>query len=217
MLSPRGVWTILVLLYLAFFGWYTSFAGPLTSEEIDHYVEILAQRGGDPERVERWRQFMEADTGDDFAMLNAIDMRDEPLAVEGVSPDASSAEVLRLYTEPFMLKAIRSAAHPVFLGSAAADARDIWGIEGADEGSSGGLVRYRSRRDLMEQAIFASSLDIHDYKIAAMEKTIAFPVDPWFQLGDPRLVLALVLLVIGLTAQLRSALRRAAALAVSRS
>ena len=48
-----------------------------------------------------------------------------------------------------------------------------------------------SRRDLMEQAIFASTLDIHDYKIAAMEKTIAFPADPWFQLGDPRLLLAL--------------------------
>jgi len=67
----------------------------------------------------------------------------------------------------------------------------------------------------MEQALFASTLDIHDYKIAAMEKTIAFPVDPWFQLGDPRLLLALVFLVIGLSVQLRSAMRRAAALEVS--
>jgi hypothetical protein len=215
MLSPRGVWTILVLLYLAFFGWYTSFGGPLTPEEIDHYVEMLAQRGGDPGRVERWRHFMQTDTGDDFAILNAIDMRDEALPVEGASADASPAEVLQLYTEPFMLQAIRSAAHPVFLGSAAADALDIWGIEGADEWSMGGLVRYRSRRDLMEQVVFASTLDIHDYKIAAMQKTIAFPVDPWFQLGDPRLLLALVLLVIGLTVQLRSTLRRAAALEVS--
>jgi hypothetical protein len=215
MRSPRGAWTILVLLYLAFFGWYTSFGGPLDPEEIDHYAEALAQRGGDAARVEQWRHFMQTDTGDDFAMLNAIDMRDKPLPVEGASPNASSAEVLRLYTQPFMLQAIRSAAHPVFLGSAAADALDIWGIEGADEWSIGGLVRYHSRRDLMEQALFASTLDIHDYKIAAMEKTIAFPVDPWFQLGDPRLLLALVFLVIGLGVQLRSALRRAAALEVS--
>jgi hypothetical protein len=28
---------------------------------------------------------------------------------------------------------------------------------------------------------------------------VAFPIDPWIQLGDPRLVLALLLLVIGLT------------------
>lgn len=215
MLSPRGVWTILLLLYLAFFGWYTSFGGPLTPQEVERYVEALAERGGDPGRLERWRHFMETDTGDDFVMLNAIDMREKPLPVEGAAPDASSAEVLRLYTEPFLLQALRSAAHPVFLGSAAADALDIWGIEGADEWSTGGLVRYRSRRDLLEQAVFASTVDIHDYKIAAMEKTIAFPVDPWFQLGDPRLVLALVFLVIGLTVQLRSALRRAAALELS--
>ena len=40
--------------------------------------------------------------------------------------------------------------------------------------------------------------DIHLYKIAAMEKTIAFPVDPWFYPGDPRLLLALVFSVVGL-------------------
>jgi hypothetical protein len=69
----------------------------------------------------------------------------------------------------------------------------------------GGLVRYRSRRDLVEMALAALDSDIHRYKIAAMEKTIAFPLDPWFQLGDPRLVLALVFAVIGLSGQLRSA------------
>ena len=26
-----------------------------------------------------------------------------------------------------------------------------------------------------------------------MQKTIAFPIDPWFQLGDPRVLLALLL------------------------
>ncbi len=30
-------------------------------------------------------------------------------------------------------------------------ALDLWGIEGAEQWSMGGLVRYRSRRDLMEQ------------------------------------------------------------------
>ena len=30
-----------------------------------------------------------------------------------------------------------------------------------------------------------------------MAKTIAFPLDPWFQLGDPRLVMALVLGLVG--------------------
>jgi hypothetical protein len=30
-----------------------------------------------------------------------------------------------------------------------------------------------------------------------MQKTIAFPIDPWMQAGDPRLLLALILGLIG--------------------
>ena len=62
---------------------------------------------------------------------------------------------------------------------------------------------------MMEQVVHAAGADIHDFKIAAMAKTIAFPVDPWFHLGDPRLVLGLFLAVVGLAFHLRHALARA--------
>lgn len=45
----------------------------------------------------------------------------------------------------------------------------------------------------------------HEFKIAALKKTFAFPVDSWFHFGDPRLLLALIFLVIGFAT---SALRR---------
>ena len=57
--------------------------------------------------------------------------------------------------------------------------------------------------DILSNPAFAGR---HEFKVAAIEKTIAFPLDPWFQLGDPRLVLALLFLVIGFACQ---ALRRA--------
>ena len=38
-----------------------------------------------------------------------------------------------------------------------------------------------------------------------MSKTIAYPLDPFFQLGDPRLVFALLLAVVGLGLQARKA------------
>ena len=41
-----------------------------------------------------------------------------------------------------------------------------------------------------------------------MHKTIAFPLDPWFQLGDPRLVLALILTLIALGLSWREALAK---------
>jgi uncharacterized membrane protein YhaH (DUF805 family) len=44
-----------------------------------------------------------------------------------------------------------------------------------------------------------------------MEKTIAYPLDPWFYLGDPRLVFGLAFLVIGLALEVRRLRRSFAA------
>ena len=203
-MKPSRIWGVLALVYVVFFSWYTSFGGPLTDEEIAHYMGVLEQRGGDALRLDVWRAFMESDTGDDFVMLNAIDYRDEPAQVEGVEPGDTSADVMAKYSEPFLGKALLSAAHPVLMGTAAAPAVDLWGIEGAERWNWAGLVRYRSRRDVMKLAEYASTLDIHRFKIAAIEKKISYPLDPFFQAGDPRFLLALLLLVAGLSLQLRA-------------
>ena len=106
MSTAARVWIALALVYILFFGWYTSFGGPLTPEEIEHYTAILAARG-EPEGVARWRDFMESDTGDDFAMINVLDLRDSPEAVEGIEPGESSEGVMSRYTTPFLGKALR--------------------------------------------------------------------------------------------------------------
>ena len=200
------VWLVLFLIYIAFFSWYTSFEGPLTSEEIAHYLGVVEELSdGDPERIAVWQHFMQTDTGDDFGMISVVDLRETPTPIEGVEPGESSEEVLAEYTEPFFGRVMRSGAHPVLVDWAAAPAIDIWGIEGASDWSQGVIVRWRSRRDILK---FAESMrdeagdsNIHDFKIAAIEKTIAYPLDPWFHLGDPRLVFALVFAVIGLSVQ----------------
>lgn len=200
------VWVVLLLLYVAFFSWYTSFAGPLTSEEIAHYRGVVEEISeGDPERIAAWLRFMQTDTGDDWGMISVIDLNETPMPIEGIEPGESSEEVLAKYSEPFFARVVRSAAHPVLVGRAAAPAIDIWGIEGASDWSQGAVVRWRSRRDFLEFAEVlrdeSRSGGIHDFKIAALEKTIAYPLDPWFHLGDPRLALALLFAVIGLSVQ----------------
>jgi len=206
-MTPGRVWLALALAYLAFFFWYTPFGGPLEPAEIDDFLAQFASNDFPPEQTAVWRAFLESDSGGDFAMFNAIEMRAKPLPVDGVSEDASSEEVLAQYTRPFLGRALRSAAHPVLIGSATSPAVDLWGIEGAETWSTGGVVRYRSRRDLIEQAMAVGPTGIHEFKQAAMQKTIAFPLDPWFQLGDPRLVLALVFSNCGLAWHLRCARR----------
>ena len=199
-------WIILALVYVLFFYWYTSFEGPITQEEIIHFTEVLNDAPGmGDERARIWIEFMENDTGDDWAMWNAVDLADRPKPMAGVEPGATSDEVVSRYAEPFFARAIPRASHPVFVGFAASPALDVWGIEGAENWESGLLVRYRSRRDIMEmlEEMVSSQDSIHGFKVAAVEKTIAFPLDPWFHPGDPRILLALVFIIFGLLLQMR--------------
>ena len=200
MTKRSWVWLIIGMIYAAFFGWYTSFGGPLTNEEIDHYLSQLSANNPEatPQQLASLRRFMEQDTGDDFVMLNVIDMYDEPLQVAGVEPGESSDDVLAKYMA-YMYPALFSrACHPVMVGDAAHQALDLMNAPGMESWTRGALMRYRSRRDMLEISTNPEFHGSHDFKIAAMAKTIAFPLDPWFSLGDPRLILALVLGLIGM-------------------
>jgi hypothetical protein len=211
MRRTQWIWLVLVAVWAAFFGWYTSFGGPLTEEEIAHYTGRIESREPKPpaQDLERLRRFMEEDTGDDFVMVNVIDMYDTPLAIEGVEPGESSDELLDKYMAYMGPALFARACHPVLYGVAASTAMDLMNAEGMETWSAGAGMRYRSRRDLMDIATDPAFALAHAFKIAAMRKTIAFPIDPWFQLGDPRLVLGLLLAVIGCGLSWREAGRRA--------
>jgi hypothetical protein len=197
MTRVRVIWLICGALYVVFFCWYTSFGGPLTPKEIEHYLELYEQRQPGPDTLALLRKFMEEDTGDDFVMVNVIDLYDTPLQIEGVAPGATADDVLGKYMQ-FMYPALFSrASHPVLYGEAANTAMDLMNAPGMQRWTRGAGMRYRSRRDMMDIASNPAFSGSHDFKIAAMRKTIAFPLDPWMQLGDPRLLLALLLGLIG--------------------
>jgi hypothetical protein len=209
--ATKLTWGILGLLYLLFFGWYTSCEGPLTEEEMAHFAKLMKERAPDasPERQAIMREFMETDTGDDLVMWNVIDMHETPLQLEGVEPGETSAQVLAKYMQYMWPALIARACHPVVFGAAASPAPEMFGIEGARDWSQGVGMRYRSRRDLLEIATNPAFQGSHQFKIAAINKTFAFPADPWFHLGDPRLLLALGFLVIGCAVGWIGASRRA--------
>ena len=110
-MTPGRIWLALGLAYFAFFFWDTPFGGPLEPAEIDEFLAQFATNGVAAEQISVWRAFLESDSGGDFAMLNAIEMREEPLPVAGVPEGATSEEVLALYARPFLGRALRSAAH----------------------------------------------------------------------------------------------------------
>jgi len=199
MTVTKWTWLVIAVIYIAFFSWYTSFKGPLTQVEIGNYLALFEARGPDvsAEDLANIRTFMEEDTGDDFVMINVIQVYETPLQIDGVEPGETTDDVLAKYME-YMLPAMLSrASHPVFRGPAVSRAMDIMNADGMETWSTAAGVRYRSRRDLLEIGANPAFAGRHEFKVAAMAKTIAFPVDPFNYLGDPRLVLALLLGLIG--------------------
>jgi len=190
------LWTIATLLYLLFCYWYTDLSGPLTPAEIDRYTAILTRNGAAPERVAQIRRFMEEDTGRQFIMVNVIDMAQAPAPVDGAPVGATADDLLDLYMQYMYPALFKHACHPVFVGDAIFDALDVTGIAGAQHWSRAALMRYRSRRDMLEISTNPEFAGRHEFKLAAMDKTIAFPVSSVLYLSDPRVLLLVLVLAI---------------------
>jgi hypothetical protein len=190
------LWSLLAALYLGFRLWYDGGGGPLSPEEVERYVALLEERGTEAARLETVREFLAADDGRDFVMANYIHFHDRPEA----------REELDRYMAHMYPALFARASHPVVAGPVVGGALDLWGIEGAADWSLVGLIRYRSRRDMIEIATAPAFREAHVFKVNAMSQTIAIPSQPFFSLGDPRWLVAGALLTIG--AWLQLALRR---------
>lgn len=192
------LWAALAVLYGIFRLWYDGGGGPLSAQEVAHYVARLEERGEDPARIAEVRRFLEEDTGSDFVMANFILFEDRP----------DAREELDRYMEHMYPALFARACHPVLAGPVVGPALDHWGLQGGERWSLVGLVRYRSRRDMIEIASDPAFVGAHEHKRAAMARTIAVPSEPFLLIGSPRWLVAGALLLAG--ALLQPALRRRA-------
>lgn len=190
------IWLFPVLLYGLFTVWYTDFSGPLSDAEVSDFMAAMQANQSEPEVIAFIEAFARADTGRQFIMLNAIDYNDNPGFVAGAAPGEDAEALMGRYMAHMIPALLIRASHPLFMGPAVYPAIDVVGIEGAENWNAGALMRYRSRRDFLEivtNPIFKSQ---HHFKAAALEKTIAYPIEPDLQLGDPRVLLGLLLLAL---------------------
>jgi len=197
------VWLVPTVIYALFTFWYTDFGGPLTEEEIADYSETLAERMAPdrPDQLQYITQFMRNDTGRQFLMVNNIDNNENPPDVERAEPGESAAQLMGRYMEHMYAQLSKRASHPVIAGNAIHDALDLVGVEDwetAQHWTTAAMMRYRSRRTFMEIITHPDMQGRHEFKIAALDKTIAYPIEMQLYLSDPRLLLALILLIVTL-------------------
>ena len=198
------IWTSLFIVYGLFFTWYTDIGGKLSDDEIKFYYskfESNALKDGrvlEPRIKELLQNFMEEDSGKQFLMVNVIDMSENPTFSDGTVSEESSDDLMNEYMEHMYGEILKRASHPAFIGSAVNGSMDLVGIENAEVWETAALFRYKSRRAFLEIVTHPDMNSKHKYKIAALEKTIAFPVETKLYLGDPRLLLGFIFLILGL-------------------
>ena len=195
-MSNKSILIITGVLYAIFSGWYTHLGGPMTNQEIDQAIVGLTKNGMKKEDLQKWEKFMRTDTGNQFIMLNAIDMNPSPPKMPKTRQGAGPEELMNIYMEHMYAEQFKRASHPVFFGHAVHTVLDIAGIDNATSWTHGALFRYRSRADLIEIALHPSSYERHEYKIAALTKTIAYPIEPTIYLSDLRFLVLLIMSLI---------------------
>ena len=206
------IWLVLGAIYVGFFFWYTDMGGKLTQKEIQGFIEKQEQNilnsgvSRDSEefrlRIDFIRRFMEEDNGKQFIMVNNIEMNKDPGDVSGINPSESSDQLLSRYMEHLWPNLLKRASHPVFGGSTIFQSMDLVGIEGAETWDQVALMRYKSRRVFLEIVTHPDMIDRHEFKVAAMKKTIAYPAEPIAFYSDLRIFLGMLILIIGLSIQL---------------
>jgi hypothetical protein len=198
------VWISLLVIYSSFFIWYTDIGGKLSDEEIQYYADKFksnALKDGrvlEPRIMELLQKFMEEDSGKQFLMVNVIDMSENPTFPDGTVSEESADNLMNEYMKHMYGEILKRASHPIFIGSAVNDSMDLVGIENAEVWETAALFRYKSRRAFLEIVTHPDMNSKHKYKIAALEKTIAFPVEAQLYLGDPRLLLGFIFSILGL-------------------
>ena len=196
MTTRSKLWLTSFTLYAVFFCWYTDFRAPLTEEEIDEFVAVRLADGADPAQIARAEDLFRGDTGRQFLMFNAIDYNETPDNVEGAEPDSSAEELMALYMQYMLPAMLARGSHPVIMGDTFSGAMDLVGIDGAEEWDSGAVLRYRSRRTLMDIIGNPEFRGGWHFKHAALTKTIAFPIETQLYLGDLRWIAGLLMLAV---------------------
>ena len=192
------IWGTALLAYGAFRLWYDNWSGPLKLAEIDAFLAQMAGRfeatGNSPDVL---RAFLAADDGREFVMLNLVKAQLDPVEDPQTGQMVQGFELLKRYSKRFMPVLFRNGGHPGIVGRKVGGYVDAWNTEPDPGWTVFGLMRYRSRRDMIKLVMDPAFMAGHPDKLLGTLATFSFPTQRVlsFYVG-PRVTVALVLALI---------------------
>jgi hypothetical protein len=195
------IWILVPAAYGIFLLWYYNWNGPLQPDEISDLVEAFNRAEGNQHTdAEVFRKFLEGDDGREFVMLNLIQLHEGTIAHPVSGKKMSASSLIGEYFGPFSLALLKRGGHPVFQARTVGGNIDSWNADDNVGFGTTAMMRYRSRRDLVELVLDPAFADGHVFKLAAIERTISYPTQIAMStsLGPPVTVLLLLLLLASL-------------------
>jgi hypothetical protein len=190
---------VFVLLYLAFLFWYGGKGKPLNTVEVEDLLTEIKKRAGKQDSEEespilqQFRDLTQNDDGREYYMVNLLKFRKKALYPEGSPFGDDPLAANDRYNRAIIPLLLKYGGHPVFLGQVLGR---FLHPEHADDWDQVGMVRYRSRRDMLKMAVEIAGLGFDIHKWASLEKTQVFPVKPIVSLFFVRGIVAVILLIV---------------------
>ena len=183
-------------LYALFLLWQNRwFSKLLTGAEVDAYLDELAKNDAEQGSADTdqasFRAFLLADDGKPFYMVNLMQYRKQAHYPDGSHPEVETGrEANALYSTAVVKELLKRGSYPVFLSRKLANMYSAG--EGTDFFEEVGIVRYRSRRDMLEMATSPSFQSAEPHKWASLEKTVVVPTRK-LMLLDPTIIVPALL------------------------
>jgi hypothetical protein len=192
------IWGTALLTYVGFRLWYDNWSGPLKPAEIYAFLKQMAGRfegtGNSPQVL---RAFLEADDGREFVMLNLVKAQMEQVEDPKTGHMVQGFDLLKRYSKRFMPVLFRNGGHPAMVGRKVGGYIDAWNTEADPDWTIFGLMRYRSRRDMIKLVTDPAFMEGHPDKLLGTLATFSFPTQRVLSLYlSPRITVALVLALI---------------------
>lgn len=180
-----------VVTSLIFLLWYGGKSKPLSEKEIDELIgKIEEQHNADKESTisKQLRTLCESDDGRSFYMVNLMKFNTEYNEELQMTP----MQAHEIYSKGIVKELLKRAGHPVMMtkvtGSFIKESDSEW--------DDIGIIRYRSRRDMLKMIMNFSDPEFDKYKWAALEKTDVFPTKLAIHLPFVRIVVLSIILLI---------------------
>ena len=162
----------LVILYVAFWVWYSQGAGKLTQAEIDHYLAII-EKLPLPEKgvqvfIARLRPWAEADDGKAVYMFNLIHFFSRMQTFPGAPEFKGTPEQANAHYEKSLLWLwLSHASYPTFIGTP--QATNLINMQPERTWGNMTVVRYPSRRTFLKLISHLTYARVAGYKFIAVE------------------------------------------------